>query len=395
MAIRFRKSIKLAPGLKLNLNKKGVSLTVGGKYARVTTGSRGTTISGSAPGTGLSYQHKISSSPASNSIQPSRQLVGIPLQIMIDDQSGDLKLVHPSGQPLTEDQQKQIQKDYKPQLIESLEREIVRRETIHHHIKSLHTHIPEALNPPVFKTHPVPVLHLPPPPVFPWYTRFFALFFKGIKSRIHTTQQEHLQQCTQLKYEHTQRIQQHQDDEQARYTLFETTRYHDPDAMEHFLSQELSALEWPYETLVSFELRQNHTLIFDIDLPEIEDLPTQKTSLKKRPLGLKFKDMSQADQRRQYMNHIHAIGFLLLSMGFTRLPSVQMIILSGYSQRADPQTARIQDTYLYSLKATRETFSQIDRHHIDRLDVVACFELFELRRKMTKTGLFKPIEPFS
>ncbi len=60
MALRFRKSIKIFPGVKVNLNKKSVGLSVGGKRAGITFNSKtGVTGRISAPGTGLSYRTKI------------------------------------------------------------------------------------------------------------------------------------------------------------------------------------------------------------------------------------------------------------------------------------------------------------------------------------------------
>ena len=61
MATRFRKSMKIAPGVKLNINKKSVSLTAGTKGAHHTINSNGsTTTSAGVPGSGLSYVHKSS-----------------------------------------------------------------------------------------------------------------------------------------------------------------------------------------------------------------------------------------------------------------------------------------------------------------------------------------------
>lgn len=53
MAIRFRKTIKLAPGLKLNIGKKSASVRMGGKNLGYTVGTKGRTTSASIPGTGL------------------------------------------------------------------------------------------------------------------------------------------------------------------------------------------------------------------------------------------------------------------------------------------------------------------------------------------------------
>lgn len=52
----FRKRIKIAPGVNLNIGKKGVGISVGVKGARVsvnTSGRKQTTLS--LPGTGLRY----------------------------------------------------------------------------------------------------------------------------------------------------------------------------------------------------------------------------------------------------------------------------------------------------------------------------------------------------
>ncbi|MEK5486554.1 MULTISPECIES: DUF4236 domain-containing protein [Lysinibacillus] len=59
MGFRFRKSVKIAPGVKLNLAKRGASVTFGNKYARTTFGKNRTTISSSIPGTGISYSKQI------------------------------------------------------------------------------------------------------------------------------------------------------------------------------------------------------------------------------------------------------------------------------------------------------------------------------------------------
>ena len=53
---RFRKSFKVAPGVKINLNKKSVGVTIGGKGARYTVNTSGQrTLSTGIPGTGLYF----------------------------------------------------------------------------------------------------------------------------------------------------------------------------------------------------------------------------------------------------------------------------------------------------------------------------------------------------
>lgn len=56
MGFRFRKSFKIAPGVKLNLNKKSTGITFGAKGVHYTMNSKGkNTFSAGVPGTGLYY----------------------------------------------------------------------------------------------------------------------------------------------------------------------------------------------------------------------------------------------------------------------------------------------------------------------------------------------------
>ena len=70
MGLRFRKSFKVAPGVKVNLNKKSTSVTFGGKGVHKTYSSSGKkTTSVGIPGTGAYYT--TSSGGGSGSKKPS------------------------------------------------------------------------------------------------------------------------------------------------------------------------------------------------------------------------------------------------------------------------------------------------------------------------------------
>lgn len=59
MGFRFRKRIKIAPGLALNISKTGVSATLGKPGASVNIGKKGVSGTVGLLGTGLSYHKKI------------------------------------------------------------------------------------------------------------------------------------------------------------------------------------------------------------------------------------------------------------------------------------------------------------------------------------------------
>jgi hypothetical protein len=55
MGFRFRRSIRVVPGLRINLSKSGPSLSVGGRGATVNINERGARTTVGLPGSGLSY----------------------------------------------------------------------------------------------------------------------------------------------------------------------------------------------------------------------------------------------------------------------------------------------------------------------------------------------------
>ena len=55
MGLRFRKRIRLFPGLWLNASKSGITTSIGGDGVTVNYGKAGTRTTVSAKGTGLSY----------------------------------------------------------------------------------------------------------------------------------------------------------------------------------------------------------------------------------------------------------------------------------------------------------------------------------------------------
>lgn len=74
MGFRFRKSIKLFPGFKINLTQKGISSASIGKLgASVNIGKKGTRTSVGIPRTGLSYSKHQPYTKKANTPQQSTQ----------------------------------------------------------------------------------------------------------------------------------------------------------------------------------------------------------------------------------------------------------------------------------------------------------------------------------
>jgi hypothetical protein len=73
MGLRYRKSIKLLPGVKLNISKSGLSTSVGKPGNTLNISRRGTRSTIGIPGTGLSYSQMLTKGKSRRSRRTSRQ----------------------------------------------------------------------------------------------------------------------------------------------------------------------------------------------------------------------------------------------------------------------------------------------------------------------------------
>lgn len=55
MGLRFRRTLKLLPGIRLNISGSGITTSIGARGARITVGGSRTRVTTGIPGTGLSY----------------------------------------------------------------------------------------------------------------------------------------------------------------------------------------------------------------------------------------------------------------------------------------------------------------------------------------------------
>lgn len=76
MGFRFQKRIKIAPGVRLNISKSGISTSLGVNGATVNIGKDGVQRTIGIPGTGLSHRKRILKSseapPPDTKAQPSK-----------------------------------------------------------------------------------------------------------------------------------------------------------------------------------------------------------------------------------------------------------------------------------------------------------------------------------
>ena len=401
MALRFRKSIRLAPGIRINMGLRGASLGLGPRGASVSIGKRGVYSNLGLPGTGLSTRTKLAggtqirrSSPQPAFFQES-QTIDAAVRVGIND-DGTMVITDPEGNPLPDDWI-DIAKRQHPDAIRNLFHN--KCNEINGQIEAignLHYDTPNASIPPIFCN----IDYSEPRPEAPVKREpsFFEKLFKSKRERIDSENRIAMRQHESLITSWNEAVSTHEAEQQQKREKIEKLIYVDLDAMESHLEETLQDIAWPRETIISAELLNDGKIVFlDVDLPEIEDMPDRTAAVPQRGMKLTVKSMSPTAVQKLYMRHLHSIGFRLIGETFAALPQSTQVVLSGYSQRRDKITGNLSDEYLYSVRVNRHDWQAINfsPKGLEALDIVEALAAFDLRRAMSKTGIFKPIEPFS
>src|SRR3546814_16269720 len=126
--------------------------------------------------------------------------------------------------------------------------------------------------------------------------------------------------------------------------------------MERWLEENLQDIAWPRETLISLEIaEQGQHIRLDVDLPELEDMPSKIAAVPARGLKLSVKDLPAAQIRKRYMAHVPGIGFRIVGESFAALPSAQRVTLYGFSPRTSPAPGQGRADTVYFVSVERHT----------------------------------------
>ncbi|MDO4865716.1 MAG: DUF4236 domain-containing protein [Clostridia bacterium] len=290
--MRFRKSIQIFKGLKLNFSKSGVTATIGGKGISANVGAKGVFLNTSIPGTGLYDRKKVLDFSGDKKSQGASKAKSTP--------SGALKGVPDEA---------------------ALEAELEAYNALTDafvHIGALSETLPADYSPRQLATAP------------------------------------------------------------------------DGDEVEEKIGKWLGSLNLPIDFHASYEY-EDGVLMVDLDLPEIEHLPTRK--LVRLSSGqLKEKDKSQKELREEYAQCVFGLGMFCASHFFAVTPRMERVLLSAYTQRRDTRTGDLIDVYIYSVVFEREAFEK--RGYQDQEpEQFLC--RFKNRMNKASTGELKGIVPYT
>lgn len=437
MALRFRKSIKLLPGVRINLGSRGGSVTLGPRGSTVNFGKNGVYSNVGIPGTGLHYRSKIAGAQKStrthykNNSSSLQQNTYQQVKVSVElEDDGTVLFKDENGNLFDDYLVTQIKKQNKELILQCLEEKSAEKNQKTEDLISFHLTTPPpdteiTFSPAMFEELP-PIepssifSEVMPVPPIPKKHGFFAkhinfcrtivdknnlrqqikfqdkmIVWEQNKRNFENTYQKKKAEYDKLLCDYINRKNNFDDVQDARKKFIEVDRFTDMNSMQDFLEETLQLIDWPRETNISFEVATTKkSIIVDIDLPEFEDMPKQQTVVSKKEMRINFKEISETQKRINYYKHIHAIGFRVIGEIFVALPTIDLVTISAYSQRVDKKTGSIIDEYLYSANVSRDVWNTINFNNLSEIDMAEAFDLFDLRRKASKTGVISPIEPF-
>ena len=345
MGFRFSKRIKILPGVRVNVGKHGASLSIGPRGASVTMGRNGIHGNVGLPGTGLSYRTRLDA----GSTAPRKEAPVLPPRVTAIVDQDRIVFADPEGTRLDASLHAAARRAMKDELRTFLDQVAVDRNLGLEALGQLHHDVPGTVSKAV------------PQPGKPERDSYL--------------------------------------DQQAYMAALMAWRAKmanegpDPQSIEQALLDRLGALEWPRETDIALSLR-GRRLLLDVDLPEIEDMPSSRWAANHTQLLLSERALSQKDVAATYLAHVCAIVCRLIGHGFAASDAIDAVGVSGYTQR-NGTTGRLEDDYVIVADVTRPAWSKIDVTQIRTIDPENLLRRLGARFEAGARGILKTQEPLT
>lgn len=432
MAIRYRKTVKICKGVRVNVSKSGLSYTLGVPGASVNVGSRGTYANVGLPGTGVSYRQRVAA-PSHPAQAPAPAASPTEILVQMDDK-GYVTLKYGDGRPVTDEtlvrqikrspafaaekarlEQQRLSKIgemLKDQQSESdqllhLHRQSPKVETAAYFWKQLEAIRPEPYWPARFEK-PAPSeskmrseLEIEAckrvNSIIPWRRK--SLRQQYVEQQFAQRFPEAMAQWQREKKSFEEAEALHQQDEEHRRAeeceekkAFLTRLGNgDEEATCQTIDKWLADMSLPVDMSVEYSyIPDPGKLLVDVALPDPGALPdVELVQLASGNLSRKKK--TQAKLKAEYAELVFSLTVFLSANLFNLCPAVEEVVISDYSSSRNV-AGDLVDDYLLSVRFPRHPFEQ---EQVSKTDAAEFCQRFENRLKLTASNVFKSIEPFA
>lgn len=367
MGLRFRKTVSLGKGLRLNFSKSGVSTSVGPRGASVSFGKNGTYANVGIPGTGLSYRKRLDGGKSQSgqrtkakrdAFQEITAYTGdrhFSYDLAMDDK-GKVIVVDNNGQPIVDQNLVSLIKRDSAYGEKKSQLELQRNQALKAKESALQLEMEGLL-----------AIHTKSPRI------------KSKQDYEYAIAVLRPQNCTPEAIEHFEKK------KRRLVAALEGT----PSFIEQKTKKWFEVCDLPFEVSASFEYSAPEgKLSVDLDLPEIELIPS--VCIEQLASG-KLKEKSKPKKRinAEYEQLIKSLSIYVASSLMNVSYSIKRVVLSGYTNRRG-RDGSLQPEYVLSVDFERYTLSSFDYQNIEPEETIA---KFENRQNVLSTGVMKAIDP--
>jgi hypothetical protein len=400
MGFRFQRRIRLIPGVRLNVSKSGLGLSLGPRGSTVSVGQSGLYGNAGLPGTGLSFRQKLNTKN-NQAIRKSYRkefenylLSGEKFEIGVEiSDNGEIAFLDKHEQPLLDEELKVLKKLAPQQLRSLLEMVVNNKNQTLKAIAQIHHSTPNSTQTVFVKfpySEPFPELKNPV------NKSFWQKIWPPSSKRIDADNAEIKTTNQQLQANWESRKAAHDKSEIERKILETDLVATDINAMIKVLEHHLAAIDWPLETDINFDFGKDfRNLIIDIEVPSPEQMPNSEWSISSSQYRVSRKKMSDAKIRIMFGHYVHGAILRIFGEIFLRLPSLEVACVSCYYDKLSTLQNISSNFFLISVIADKDRWNNLNLSNLKQIDPTQVFEQFEIRRKMTKTCIFSEIKPFS
>lgn len=431
MGTRFRKSVKISKGTKINFSKSGVSFSLGGPGHSYNISGRGTRTTVGIPGTGISYSTYSSNSHKKTSSNSRK--VSIPGEIIINmNPDGKIEIQDSNGVIITnpsvirkiksmdsykakvQELEKQRQAMLKD-AYDGAKAENDRFIEIYKLSPNVDSHdqylqFINSLKPPVYNPQEFEVPFPTEEMIRNQLNQEAINVVHGSIFRIKKLRQEYVEANLQnrMNLEITKWMQDKNnfeaiesekaqiEKEKFKKEFLKNKQYvnnilvGEENVINEAVENWISSCNLPVEIYIDYEWNQiTHEMYLDVNLPSIEDLPNKEV-IRLDSGNLREKNKTQNTLRQEYLKLIFGLAIFISANIFNISPAIFNITISGFTQRRN-NIGELNNEYLYSIKFTRSIF---ENSIIQNVDPYKFCMRFENRCILTSTLLLKKIEPY-
>jgi len=423
MAIRFRKSVRLGKNVRLNVSGSGISVTAGVPGLSVNTGSRGTYLNTSIPGTGIYSRKKIggplTGAGSASGAGGSAGAAGAGGAATGDTGAGARSAGTRGTGAGSRSGSSAVSQNPTSEQLQTWDATRAESEQATNDILEIYKSAPE-----VFSYQEI--LDLYQTLSFQPYERQAFPRPEPTQAEIEAALWQHTQQQVRPLLGRRQKQQEYynanyqtylqnyvnqylaekaafdnsQAEAEASYNAANWENYslqksalerlltNTADMVEDCVEEWLSSISLPVDISAQIEYDENScTLLIDLDLPEIEDLPA--TTVKALKSGeIRIQNKTQKQLREEYANCVFGLAVFIAAGALNAHACIKSLVISGCTQRRNRIGDPV-DEYIYSVKIPRDTME-----HIRVTDPRQFVLARENRLNMSQTFVFKSITPY-